>query len=166
MLHTERPGILYIARSHGEFARKSPNWGHLTSHCNRLFLWEDVTEFYRYLHYDGSFDGPRVQFLWWTVSKKKVKARNLQNTNRKLLWLKIWRDSGSNDTRTGQREKQDFFCEIFLLFMSWSSCTTATYGKLKVWGLSWNWYYLIVCRMVDSTYKCGPLCMYRYVSSK
>ena len=88
-----------------------------------------------------------------------------------LLWLKTWRDSGSNDKSMGEtgRKRKNW---ANLRNLTFPPCCliclrlcAATYGK-KVWGLSWNWYYLIVCRMVDSTYKCGPLYMYRYVICK
>lgn len=186
MLHTEQPGILYSAKPWWleeickEIAKLSTEV--ITTHCNQLFLWDVNRVIQIFTWDDGSFDGPCMQFLrwwWWKTEplppncvKKQVKATNFQNTNRKIYTFVIknlerfrlkWQVKGR---KTGRKEKANlqnltFPCCLICLRL----CADATYGK-RVWGLSWNWYYLIVCRMVDLTYKCGPLYMYRYVICK
>jgi len=88
-----------------------------------------------------------------------------------LLWLKNlerfrlkWQVKGRN-RKEGRKTEQLLRNLTFPCCLKCLRLCAATYGK-RVWGLSWNWYYLIVCRMVDSTYKCGPLYMYRYVICK
>ena len=125
-----------------------------------------------YIRYDGSFGGRCMQFLPW-LSPNCVKWRReickIPIGKSTLLWLKTWRDSGSNDKSKGEKGK---LANLRILTFSLPAKHVFVFALMppmvrEYMGiLSWNWYYLIFCRMVDSTYKCGPLYMYRYVICK